>query len=132
MTRVAIQRLHYYHHYTVAALEDELVRILSSTNTVDVVEEDVDGWHNNIYIHWLYLEQAEALIYKANVYDVIPEFVIFTEHVPQELAKELKSLGKVTMNHAITNAVRRIYDSVNSEYFHTNGIYGKIKWRFAD
>jgi hypothetical protein len=114
-------------------LEDELVRILSSKNIADVIEEeDTDGlWHNNIYIHWMYLEQAEALIYKANMYDSYPEFVIFTEDIPIGLANELNNLGKVTMKRVITNAVRRIYESVASEYFHTNGIHGKVKWRFA-
>ena len=62
---------------------------------------------------------------------LLNEFIIFTEDIPEALAKELESLGNVKMKRVIINAVLSIYDSVDSEYSHTNGIYGKIKWRFA-
>ena len=107
---------------SVAAIEDRLVSIISSHNVFEIDEE-------GIHIKWDYLDQAKALIYRINVYD--PEFVIFTEHISEELSQELNSLGKVLRKKIITNAVRRIYESVDHEYFHTNGIYGKVRWRFA-
>ncbi|MGH9982638.1 MAG: hypothetical protein ACRD8W_01630 [Nitrososphaeraceae archaeon] len=109
--------------YSTAALEDKLVSTISSYNTSEVIEKV-------LYIKWHYLDQAEALIYRINVYDPLPEFVIFTEDIPDRLSQELNSLEKVTTKKIITNAVRRIYESVDPEYFHTNGIHGKVRWRF--
>ena len=79
-----------------------------------------------------YIDQAEALIYKININDPLPEFIIFTEDIPLGFAQELKSLGNNLMKKIITNAVRRIYESVDPEYYHTNGLYGKVRWRLAD
>ena len=121
---VQVEKLYYY--YTVAALEDELVRLLSSNCTAEVVEQDNGSqW---IYIFHPYLQQAEHLLYKINVYQPLPKFVIFPEDIPEGLAKELEDLGKVEMNKVITNVVRRLYESINPEYYHINGIYGKVKW----
>lgn len=115
-----------YSNFTEAALEDRLVRLLSSKCTAEVVEqEDGSQW---IYIFHPYLQQAEHLLYKINVYQPLPKFVIFPEDISSGLAKELESLGKVTMSKVITNAVRRLYESINPEYYHTNGIYGKVQW----
>jgi hypothetical protein len=121
-----IERL--YYNYTPAALEDELVYVLSSKNDAEVIE-DKDG-QIHICIYHPYVNQAEGWIYKINVYDQPPKFVIFTEDIPAGLAQELKGLGKVMMNKVITNAIRRIYESIDPEYFHTNGIYGKVRWEF--
>lgn len=115
-----------YHHFTVAALEDELVRLLSSKCTTEVVEQDNGSqW---IYIFHPYVQQAEHLLYKINVYQPLPKFVIFPEDIPEGLARELEDLGKVEMNQVITNAVRRLYESVDFDYYHKNGIHGKVKW----
>jgi hypothetical protein len=122
------QRL--YHNYTPAALEDVMVRILSSHN-VCYLEKDANG-NACIRIKWKYLEQAETLIYRINVYKPPKPFVISKEDIPQVLAKELKDLGDITMKKVMTNVVRRIYETVNHEYFHTNGIYGKVSWRISD
>jgi hypothetical protein len=118
-----------YSHYTVAALEDELVKAISSHN-VCYLEKDENG-NDCIRIKWDYIDQAQALLYKINLYDPLPEYVIFAEDISNKLAKALKSLGKIMMKKVITNAVRRIYESVDPEYFHTNCVYGKIKWRLA-
>jgi hypothetical protein len=122
-----VERL--YYHFTVAALTDELVRLFSSKCTAEVVEQD-DGsqW---IYIFHSYLQQAEERLYKVNVSQPLPKFVIFPEDIPAGLTKELKSIGKVKMNEVITNAVRRLYESIDFDYYHTNGIYGKVKWEIA-
>lgn len=115
-----------FYRYTVAELEDELVRLLSSNYTTEVVEqEDGSQW---IYIFHPYMQQAEHLLYKINLYQPLPKFVIFTEDIPAGLARELENLGKVKMNKVITNVVRRLYESVDFDYYHTNGIYGKVKW----
>jgi hypothetical protein len=115
-----------YYHFTAAALEDELVRLLSSKCNAEVVEQD-DGSHW-IYVYHPYIQQAEQLLCRINVYQQLPKFVIFPEDIPAGLANELEHLGKVMMNRVITNAVRRLYESVNPDYYHTNGIYGKVQW----
>jgi hypothetical protein len=115
-----------YYHFTVAALVDELVRLFSSKCTAEVVEQKDGGqW---IYIFHPYMQQAEHLLYKVNVYQPLPKFVIIPEDIPKGLAKELEDLGKVEMKKVITNAVRRLYESVDFDYYHTNGIYAKVKW----
>ncbi|MPZ05031.1 MAG: hypothetical protein GEU26_01195 [Nitrososphaeraceae archaeon] len=122
-----IERL--YYNYTPAALEDKLVELLSSKNDSDVILDEDENWY--IHVFHPYLNQAEGLIYSINVFDPLPKFVIWSEDIPLGLAEALKQLGKVKMKCIITNAVRRIYESINPEYYHKNGIYGKIKWRFG-
>jgi hypothetical protein len=117
-----------YYNHTPAALEDELTFLLSSKTECDVILDEDGHWH--IHVFHPYQNQAEGLIYKINVHDPLPEFDIHNEDIPLGLAQQIQSLGNVTMNRIITNAVRRIYESVNPEYFHTNGISGKVKWRF--
>lgn len=112
--------------YTGAAIIDELTFRLSSFNACHL-EEDLDG-NTFIRIHHPYLQQAEANLYKCNIYDHPPQFVIFKADLPKWLMDSLATLDKVTMKRIITDAVRRIYESIDPEYFHTNGIYGKVNW----
>ena len=122
-----IERL--YYNYTPAALEDKLVELFSSKNVSDVLLDEDENWY--IHVFHPYLNQAEGLIYSINLSDPLPKFVIWSEDIPLGLAEALKQLGKVKMKRVITNAVRRIYESVDPEYYHTNGIHGKVKWRFG-
>jgi hypothetical protein len=124
-----VQAVKLYYHYTPAALEDEIVRILSSHYEC-YLEEDENA-NECIRLKWDYLDQAEALLYRINLYRPLPELVIFKEDIPPGLAHELESFGKVTMKIVITNGVRRLYESVDPDYFHINGIYGKVKWRIS-
>jgi hypothetical protein len=126
-----MQRLaeHLYYWNTEAALEDELVLLLLSKNECEILKDFVG--RDEILIFHPYINQAEGLLYRINLYNPLPEFVIWESDIPMGLAVELKRLGKVSMNRVITNAVRRIYETVDPEYYHTNGIYGKVKWRFG-
>lgn len=117
-----------YYNHTPAALEDELHYLLSSKDECDVILDEDGHWH--IHVFHPYQNQAFSLIYKINASDPLPEFVIHNEDIPLGLAHQIQSLGNVTMKRIITSAVCRIYESVNPEYFHTNGISGKVKWRF--
>jgi hypothetical protein len=122
-----IERL--YYNYTPAALEDKLVELLSCKNDSDVILDEDGNWY--IHVFHPYLNQAEGLIYSINVSDPLSKFVIWSGDIPLDLAEALKQLGKVKMKRVITNAVRRIYESIDPEYYHMNGIYGKVKWRFG-
>jgi hypothetical protein len=119
----------HYCDYTVAALEDELVRVLCSKNSADIVELEDGGIQ--IYLHRMYIDQAEGLIYRINACERPPEFVIWEKDIPEGLAMALEELGKVGMKRVITGAVRRLYESVDPEYFHTNGLYCKTPWRIG-
>jgi hypothetical protein len=108
-----------------AALTDELTYRISSHNACHI-EEDEEG-KTYIRLYHLYLEQAEVMLYRINVYDPLPEFVIYTDDIPRWLDDSLSGLDETSRKRIVTEAVRRIYESVDPEYFHTNGIYGKIR-----
>lgn len=115
--------------FTEAAYEDELLYRLSSFNSCYIIE-DLDGV-THIQINWLYQEQAEANLYYCGIYEHPPEFVIFTEDMPTWLMDAIAHLDELTKKRIVTNAVRRLYEAADPEYFHTNGISGKIKWGFV-
>ena len=79
-----------------------------------------------------YYAQAEYYIRRINVYRPRPIFVLHTEDVPEALAWEIKSLGKTTEDRIITNVVRRIYESVDPDYFAVNGIYSKVRYHLME
>jgi hypothetical protein len=119
-----------FSNYTAAALVDVLIFYLLSKNDCEILKDEIG--HDQILVYNPYLNQAEGLLYKINLYDPLPEFVIWESDIPYDLALELSRLGHVTMKRVITDAVRRIYESVDPEYYHTNGIHGKVKWRFGE
>jgi hypothetical protein len=120
---------HYYDNCTQSKLADELTLILSSKLECDIFE--YNDRQSYLSIFRPYINQAEGLIYRINTYEYPPEFVIWEEDIPQTLAEALRNLGFLTMNQIITEAVRRLFESVDLDYFHINGLYGKVKWRIA-
>lgn len=120
---------HPYSKFTISRLTDELTLILSSKNDCDIFEYKYGQQY--LYIFRPYQNQAEGLLYRINVGEYPPEFVIWEEDIPEELIRTLRKLGLVTMKMIVTEAVRRLYESVDSDYFHTNGLYNKIRWRFG-
>lgn len=127
-----MQRLaeHLYYWYTESALEDEIVYLLLSNIECEILIDEVRQEH--ILVFHPYINQAEHLLYQTNIKDPVPPFVIWENDIPLDLAVELRRLGKVAMKKVITNAVRRIYETVDPEYYHKNGIHGKVKWRFGE
>ena len=103
---------YYYEECTTEALTDELLKSFLSSKK------------NSRF----YYAQAEYFIRRINIYDPLPIFVLHTEDIPDGLTSELQSLDSVVRDRIITNVVRRIYESVDSDYFHVNGIYGRVKW----
>jgi hypothetical protein len=101
-----------YANYTPAALEDTLLFEIHSKQK--------------------YIERAERLIHRINVSNPWPTFVISERDIPSELVKALESLGDITMKRIVTNVIRRLYESVNFEYYHTSGIYSKVRWGFEE
>jgi hypothetical protein len=115
-----------YEFWTKEKLIDKLVSCLGSVNSYDINEVT-----KQIYITHKYYDYAEWFIYRINVYKPTPQFIINRSDLTNRLKKEIASLRSTptTLNEVITTAVRRIIESVNPEYYHLNGIHGKIRWR---
>jgi hypothetical protein len=118
-----------FDNYTAAALENELTFVLLSNNECEVLDGGIGL--DQILIYHPYINQGEGKLYRINIEDPLPEFIIWESDIPLDLALALQRLGKIMMNRVITNAVRRIYETIDPEYYHKNGIYGKVKWRFG-
>jgi len=119
----------YCANFTNSALTDELTRILSEKLDCDIYEDGNRQCYLSIFRP--YVNQAEGLLYKINLYEDFPEFVIWQKDIPDSLARVLLDLDYFTMNKIITEAVRRLFESVDLDYLHTNSIYRKVKWRFG-
>ena len=70
---------YYYEECTTEALTDELLKSFLSSKK------------NSRF----YYNQAEYYIRRINIYDPLPIFVLYTEDIPDGLAKELRGLGEV-------------------------------------
>jgi hypothetical protein len=120
----------FFSNCTIARLTDEVMLRLSSYCEC-TISRDAEN-KEYLSIHRPYQEQANKWVHRAHLYIETPEFTINDKHLPQSLIYELKKLDALTMNAVITEAVRRLYESVDYDYFHTNGIHSKIVWRFED
>ena len=107
--------------------EDELVLHLSSYAEAEILDE------NKILIKHPYQEEGEFIIYRINLAKPIPDFIIFESLLPKKLRQELIDIKKYDINEfnkIVTNALKRLYETIDYEYFHLGGIGGKIYWRF--
>lgn len=117
-----------YDNFTPAALADELTLILSSK-----LECAFEETNNHLILSHPYLEQAERLIRRIRVYRHPSPFVIKESDIPDALVKHLlKEIDEFEMNQIITGSVRRLYESVDHDYFHINGLYDLVQWRFEE
>lgn len=121
---------HYFENFTQSALTDELVLRLSSKFDCDIFEDN-DG-HPYLHILRPYLNQAEGLLYRLNACEYPPRFVIWKRDIPDDLIEALQELGIVVTKRIMTEVVRRLYESVDSNYFHTNGLYDKTPWMLRE
>jgi hypothetical protein len=110
-------------YYTTAALKDELTKQLSSRLETSGNTENND--ENTVYKYHKY---AQKLLYEINLLTI---FEINVSDLSQELVQELQMLHEEILNEIIIDAISRLYESVNFDYFHTVEIRGKIKWRFV-
>ena len=113
-------------YYTTAALKDELTKQLSSKLETFGNSENKD--ENTVYKYHKY---AKKLLYEINLAKPIPIFEISVTDLSQELVQELQMIYEEILNEVVIDAISRLYESVNFDYFHTAEIRGKIKWRFV-
>jgi hypothetical protein len=112
--------------WTNNCLTDKLVYRLGSTSSYKI-----NAVSKEILITHKYYDQAEWVLYHINIHKPPPQFVINLSDLTRKLKEEISSLRPTpsTLNEVITTAVRRMLESVNPEYYHVNGIYGKVAWR---
>ena len=116
-----------YDSFTNSAIEDELTYRLSS-----ICDFQIDAKAQTIYLNHKYLDYAEKFLYRMNAFRPIPKFQISHSDIPKKLETTLCSFDKKTLNSILTNVVRRILESANPLYFHTNGIHGRVQWRIVE
>ena len=113
-------------YYTTTALKDELTKQLSSMlETTGNIENNDE---NTVYKYHKY---SQKLLYEINLLKPSPVFEISIADLSQELIQELQMLHEEILNEVVIDAISRLYESVNFDYFHTVEIRGKIKWRFV-
>jgi hypothetical protein len=120
----------YYNNCTLARLTDELTLRLSSYCDCTIFHDTENREY--LLVHRPYQDRADRIVHRVHVYEKTPIFVINEKHLPQALIYELKKLGPHDMDIVITEAVRRIYESADFDYFHKNGVNSKIVWGFED
>lgn len=112
--------------WTINCLSDKLVYRLATTNRYRI-----NKFTKEIHIIHKYYDQAEWVLYRINIYKPPPQFVINLSDLTTKLKKEIIRLKStpIVLKKVVTDAVRRLLEAVNPEYYHVNGIYGKVKWR---
>jgi hypothetical protein len=117
-------------------IEDELVLHLNSHCDAEI-NENYSNINNNsnikeIVIKYQYQEQAKGIIYKINLANRPLVFNIYSNTLSPKLKEELNNLyntNKEIFNEIVTNSVKRLYESIDYQYFHINGVGGKIAWK---
>ena len=113
-------------YYTTAALKDALTKQLSS-----MLETRGNCENNDENTVYKYHKYAQKLLYEINLLKPTPVFEISIADLSQELIQELQMLHEEILNEVVIDAISRLYESVNFDYFHTVEIRGKIKWVFV-
>ena len=119
--------------WTISKIEEELVFHLNSYCDTEI-REDVSSINNNvkeIVIKHPYQEQAKNILYKINLANRHLVFNIYNNTLAPKLKEELNHLYKTNaevFNEVVTNSIKRLYESIDYQYFHMNGIGGKISW----
>jgi hypothetical protein len=122
----------YKNPWTLSKIEEELVLHLSSY--IDSEKASDEDENEIIIILHPYQITAQHYLYRINISDPLPFFEIHDSLLYPKLRQELfdlKGNNPNEFNKVITNAVRRLYESINYDYFHTSGISGKICWRIV-
>lgn len=110
--------------YTIAAIEDELVYALQAVTTPFLNDSN-----KIVPIRQKYIEQAKRLLYRINVFQPVPVFIINISDIPLSLQKQIERISLSEKYEVITCVVSRILEDVNPRYFRINGVCRNIRWR---
>ena len=111
--------------YTESALTDRLTFALCTKYEIDYTDKNT----KTIHMSHPYINQAHWVLYRVNIFRPPPVFVIHEKDIPDDVISSFQELQQDFIDNIITNVVRDILESVDPVYFHTNKIYGKVKWR---
>jgi len=114
--------------WTIAKIVDELVCEMGCSNLYTI-----DKKTKHICITRKYYDQAKWVLYRINVFDPIPEFVIDISDLSRRMKCELHSFctDPIELKRIITEAISRILEAVDPKYYHVSGVHGKFRWRLA-
>jgi hypothetical protein len=116
-----------YELWSTAAIKDELTFQLSSACSLKIDE------NAQVYITHKYYDRADFVLYRINVYNPPPIFVINRSDITPKLQIHLEQLHKSspdTFDRLVTDAVQSILEGVNKRYYHVSNIAYKVCWRF--
>ena len=112
--------------YSVSALKDELTLRLSS-----VADYNIDIKTGHIEIYHKYYEYGRKILFLINLAKEIPVFELNKTDLSPVLISQLADLDEKTLNEVIVEAIANLYESIAFDYFHKNGVRGKIKWKIV-
>jgi hypothetical protein len=125
-----------YDEYTNAALEDVILYQISSKKSRNIDKDRpknpcwiVEGYDT---LEWVNLKYAFTYLHR--YFLLIPRrpFIIKKSDFTPPLIERLERLEFSELNKVMIGVVRRILESVDSYYYHTSGIHGKISWMFVN
>ena len=74
-------------------------------------------------------EQAIRLMYRIPVYTPISPFIIDSSHLEKDVYNDLMSLDEESRNSVVKEAIGKIFEDLNSEYFLWS-VKGLLKWEW--
>ena len=113
--------------YSISALMDELTLQLSSA-----ANYKIDSKMKHIEIYRKYYEYGRRILHSINLAKEIPMFEIKKSDLSSILISQLEDLDEKTLNEVIIDAIANLYESISFEYYHKNGIRGKIRWKIIE
>jgi hypothetical protein len=114
--------------WTSAAVKDELTFQLSSA-----ISFKIDDNSQVIHITHRYYNRADLVLYRINVYEPPPDFIINLSDISPKLRSQLEQVYKSSrdaFDRLVTEAVQSILESINQRYYHVSNITYKVRWRF--
>ena len=93
---------------TPAAIEDELIYSLYAATTLFL-----HGSNKIFPIRQKYVEQAKNILYRINLFQPVPIFVINISDIPPSLQKQLEKITLSQKRDVITGAVARILEDID-------------------
>jgi len=79
----------------------------------------------------LYEEQARYKMYRIPVFRPPPIFIVYLKHLDDRLKKELANLDRESKDFVMREAIGRIYEQVNKQFFLLS-VKPLLKWRLEN
>lgn len=125
-----------YDQYTNNALTDVILFQITSKKKRNTEKNrprnpyrTVDGDAN---LEWVNLVYACLYLHRFFLFKPSKPFEIHLRDLTPSLVDRLKQLEFSELNKIMVGVVRRILEAVDSYYYHTSGIHGKVSWRFVN